>query len=216
MLVDEGRVICDSKVICAYLEERFPEPELVPRDAVLRARCRYLELKSDTEVDVCLFVLAILNTPGPTHSRSCPDALARCAELLAAQYAFWERALAGRDWFMGAFSLVDVALTPHLRAAAFLGYPPGRKLPATIGAGSSAARRGPRSSARCASSPRVMRPRSSPTACSTRSACTGAATGSSSRCAWGSARGSPTSSRTTARSCRRFRESLVVREGEFS
>src|SRR5688572_6139383 len=59
VLVDGDAVICDSKVICAYLEDRFPEPALVPNDPVLRARCRYLELKSDTDVDACVFVLAI-------------------------------------------------------------------------------------------------------------------------------------------------------------
>ncbi len=130
VLVDGRDVIADSKVICAYLEERFPEPALVPTDAVSRARCRYLELKSDTDIDACLFVLALIKHTRRDVLQTVPEALLRCKELLASHYAFLERELAGRDWFLGRFSLVDIALTPHLRAAAFLGSPPGPERPA--------------------------------------------------------------------------------------
>jgi glutathione S-transferase len=130
VLVDGEAVICDSKVICAYLEDRFPEPELIPKDPALRARCRYLELKSDTDVDACVFVLAIVKVTRPEIASEVPEAPARAAELLLQHYAFLEHELAGRDWFLGAFSLVDIALAPHLRAAAFLGHPPGPEHPA--------------------------------------------------------------------------------------
>jgi glutathione S-transferase len=36
-LADEGAVLCDSKGICAYLEERNPTPALYPSDLALRA-----------------------------------------------------------------------------------------------------------------------------------------------------------------------------------
>jgi len=130
VLVDGDAVICDSKVICAYLEDRFPEPALVPEDPALRARCRYLELKSDTDVDACLFVLAIIKVTRAEIASETPAALATAVELLSDHYGFLERELAGRDWFLGAFSLVDIALAPHVRAAAFLGHPPGPEHPA--------------------------------------------------------------------------------------
>jgi len=129
VLVDGDAVLCDSKVICAYLEERFPEPELIPKEPVLRARCRYLELKSDTELDACVFVLAILKLTRPDALAASPEALTRATELLSRLYGVWERELAGRDWLLGAFSLVDIALAPHVRAAAFLGHPPGEAHP---------------------------------------------------------------------------------------
>jgi glutathione S-transferase len=128
-IADEGAVLCDSKVICAYLEERHPEPALYPRDLAQRARCRYLELFSDTDIDACVFVLGIIKLTRPELSTQVPDALARSEEVLERLYARLERELAGREWFLGAFSLVDVALTPHLRSAAFMGYPPGEKHP---------------------------------------------------------------------------------------
>jgi glutathione S-transferase len=129
-LVVDGTPICDSKVICAYLEERFPEPPLTPRDPVLRARCRYLELKSDNDLDACVLVLSILKLMKPDVAKEFPDSLPQGEEILARHYAFLERELAGRDWFLGDFSLVDIALTPHLRAAAFMGYAPGPEHPA--------------------------------------------------------------------------------------
>jgi glutathione S-transferase len=132
VLVDGDAVICDSKVICAYLEDRFPEPELIPKDPALRACCRYLELKSDTDIDACLFVLAIIKVTRPEIAKDSPAALERAAELLSHHYAFLEQELAGRDWFLGAFSLVDIALAPHLRAAAFLGHPPGPEHPGLL------------------------------------------------------------------------------------
>jgi glutathione S-transferase len=128
-LVDDGAVICDSKVICAYLDERYPEPALCPRDLALRARCRYLELYSDTDVDACVFGLGIIKLSRPELVAQVPDALARSEEALERHYARLERELAGRDWFLGEFSLVDIALTPHLRSAAFMGHPPGEKHP---------------------------------------------------------------------------------------
>ena len=128
-LVDEGAVFCDSKVICAYLEERHPDPPLYPRDLALRARCRYLELFSDTDIDACVFVLGIIKLTRPELAAQVPDALARAEEALERHYARLERELAGREWFLGEFSLVDIALTPHLRSAAFMGHPPGEKHP---------------------------------------------------------------------------------------
>jgi glutathione S-transferase len=39
-LVDGDDVICDSSVICEYLDERYPEPRLSPDDIVARAHMR--------------------------------------------------------------------------------------------------------------------------------------------------------------------------------
>ena len=128
-LVDDGAVICDSKVICAYLEERHPEPALYPRDLALRARCRYLEL-----------------SPTPTSTRACSGSGSSSSRGRSSRSRYPTRSRAarkrssattrgssasspGREWFLGEFSLVDVALTPHLRSAAFMGYPPGEKHP---------------------------------------------------------------------------------------
>lgn len=43
VLIDGAVTICDSTVICEYLEDRWPEPALYPRGAAERARARWLE-----------------------------------------------------------------------------------------------------------------------------------------------------------------------------
>ncbi len=39
-LVHDGKVVCESAVICEYLEDAFPEPRLRPEDLLGRARMR--------------------------------------------------------------------------------------------------------------------------------------------------------------------------------
>jgi glutathione S-transferase len=43
VLVDDGRTVTDSTAILLYLEERYPEPPLVPKDPRARAECLLLE-----------------------------------------------------------------------------------------------------------------------------------------------------------------------------
>lgn len=42
-LVDGDRVVLGSMAICAYLEERFPEPAMFPRESIALAKVRYVE-----------------------------------------------------------------------------------------------------------------------------------------------------------------------------
>jgi glutathione S-transferase len=129
-LRDGDVVICDSKVICAYLEDRFPAPPLVPANPAGKARCRFLELKSDTDIGAAVFVLGILVVTRPELAQEAPDAVTRVKDIVSRHHAYLERELAGREWFLGEFSLADIALAPHLRSAAFLGHPPGDEHPA--------------------------------------------------------------------------------------
>ena len=43
VLIDGDRAVADSTAILLYLDERYPEPPLVPADADLRAECLVLE-----------------------------------------------------------------------------------------------------------------------------------------------------------------------------
>src|SRR6185369_11771683 len=50
VLIDDRTTLCDSSVICEYLEDRYPEPALYPADIVARARARWLEEFADTRM----------------------------------------------------------------------------------------------------------------------------------------------------------------------
>lgn len=58
VLIDGALTLSDSTVICEYLEDRHPEPPLLPRDAAQRARARWLEEYADTRIgDVLIWQL---------------------------------------------------------------------------------------------------------------------------------------------------------------
>lgn len=50
VLIDDQATLCDSSVICQYLEDRHPEPRLYPRDPLAAARARWLEEFADTRM----------------------------------------------------------------------------------------------------------------------------------------------------------------------
>jgi glutathione S-transferase len=50
VLLDDRVTLADSSVICEYLEDRYPDPALHPREAATRARARWLEEFADTRM----------------------------------------------------------------------------------------------------------------------------------------------------------------------
>ncbi len=48
VFIDDQVTLCDSTVICEYLDERYPSPRLMPSDPAQRARARWLEEYADT------------------------------------------------------------------------------------------------------------------------------------------------------------------------
>lgn len=50
VLIDDQVTLCDSSVICQYLEDRYPTPALYPRAVADRARARWLEEYADTRM----------------------------------------------------------------------------------------------------------------------------------------------------------------------
>ena len=49
-LEDGDHVLCDSTVICEYLEDAYPNPSVYPVDPIDRARARWLEELSDATI----------------------------------------------------------------------------------------------------------------------------------------------------------------------
>ena len=50
VLIDDSTTLADSSVICEYLDERYPQPALLPKGARFRARARWLEEFADTRM----------------------------------------------------------------------------------------------------------------------------------------------------------------------
>ncbi|MCZ6783762.1 MAG: glutathione S-transferase family protein [Proteobacteria bacterium] len=124
VLVDGDAVICESTVICEYLDELYPEPPLLPRTPAARARCRTLEAFADEEffpavwdqVEEALY-------PAAEGGRDVPR-LAAARARMAEMYAELDGELAGREFFCDTYSIADIANFVMITAAATMGAPP--------------------------------------------------------------------------------------------
>jgi len=119
-LVDGDFALFDSTVICEYLEDRYPQPSLYPADPRLRAACRLVEDLADTQLDAATYAVAIVELG---RHESHPALHETAGRDLRRLYDALEQRLGGNDFLCGNFSLADIAIAPHLMAAAFLGFP---------------------------------------------------------------------------------------------
>jgi glutathione S-transferase len=112
-IVHDGRALRESTVILEYLEEVWPEPALLPRDACARATARLLMREADDWLYRPLRRLlgqTLLKPKGEGE----PDEIAAARGDLEPELARWEALLEG-DWLAGGLSLADLTLYPHLR-----------------------------------------------------------------------------------------------------
>jgi glutathione S-transferase len=119
-IVDGSFSLYDSTIICEYLEDRFPEPAIYPRDPRLRAECRLLEDIADTQLDAAAYAVAVVELGRGESHPAMHEAVSRDLRRL---YDELERRLGDRPFFCGDFSLADIAIVPHVMASAFLGFP---------------------------------------------------------------------------------------------
>ncbi len=150
-LVDDGKPITDSSVICEYLDERYPATRLTPDDLVERARMRawmrFLEEVPTSAVRVPSFNMAFLprfagldrdsflreeadirplrkhfyRRMGPTGFKS--EDVEASLEQLRNTWTRMEKALADGPWLLGAnYSLADIVVAPLIDRMADLGF----------------------------------------------------------------------------------------------
>jgi glutathione S-transferase len=107
--IDDGDItVYDSSVINEYLNDRYPEPPLLPVDPVARARARALENYAD-EIILSVHVPRIwMPWWSPPEQRNPEEMDKARAELRARALPFVEERLAGREYLAGDFSLADV------------------------------------------------------------------------------------------------------------
>ena len=127
VLVEDGKVLFESCIINEYLDEKYPNPPLMPEDPYLRGRGRvlvdyalnyahepYWALRGEMRKPV-----AERNSTGIENSRN------RLRELLV----YLENALGEREYFLGELSLADIAIAPRFLRAETYGALPAPSLP---------------------------------------------------------------------------------------
>jgi glutathione S-transferase len=115
LLDDGGVAVPESWIINEYLEDRYPSPPLLPREAGERARARVL-------VDFAnrfffphaynLLIELVVKPRVPAMGEPAADAVKSAKEALPAAFERLDHELKGREFFAGGFSLVDCAIVP--------------------------------------------------------------------------------------------------------
>lgn len=116
--IDDGDVrVYDSTVVNEYLEERYPEPRLLPEDPLDRARVRALENYGD-EIVLSGPVPRIWMPWWSKPEQRNEEEMDQARETLASRaLPFLEETLKGREYLAGAFSLADA---PYMAVAMVL------------------------------------------------------------------------------------------------
>jgi glutathione S-transferase len=124
VLVDDGVALYDSTIILEYLEDRYPDPPLYPRELRARARCRQLEAAADEIFfpPVLTLIQEVFYKPAP-ETRDAARVASATAEI-GATFDRLDRDLEGRDHLCGDFSVADIGFFLTTGFAATLGAPP--------------------------------------------------------------------------------------------
>jgi glutathione S-transferase/RNA polymerase-associated protein len=118
-LIDGGVTVFDSTVILEYIEERWPDPPLLPAEPAERARVRMLEDVMDTHFEAINWGMSEIRYFGRAPGALGEQMMARAGEQIATWYAWLEVQLSDREWFNGAgFGWGDLSVIPYVNGAA--------------------------------------------------------------------------------------------------
>lgn len=131
-LRDGDRVVNDSSVICQYLERRFPEPALYPKDDYEFARALWIEEFMDgglvPPAGGKLFqplVLRPLMTQKPASAEAEDAARKVWDEEIAPMLDYLEGQLGDGEWFVGGqLTIADLSVASPLLNARHAGFAP--------------------------------------------------------------------------------------------
>ena len=106
-LQDDGTSIYESSIIMEYLNDKYPNPPLLPADPGQRAHARVLLHYGDNPFDsACATIVGeVFFKP---KGQAAQDVIAKAKQDLMACLERLEKELGNNDYLVGAFSLADV------------------------------------------------------------------------------------------------------------
>lgn len=129
-LVDGALPVFDSTIILEYIEDRWPQPPLLPPDPAGRARARQIEELCDTSYEAINWAVYEIRVFQRASGALAEALLARAATQIAGANAWLERALGTSPWLHGdRFGWADLAAAPVVNGAALSGNPPAAGTP---------------------------------------------------------------------------------------
>ena len=129
VLIDGDVTICDTSVICAYLDEAYPQRPLLPEGPKARARARWLEEYADTRLgDVFIWGLFYPKFVHPIVWGEAGDQ-ARVEKILAEDFPremdYLERELPEQGFLFGdEIGLADISIATFFRNGSYVGVEP--------------------------------------------------------------------------------------------
>lgn len=107
VLVERDLVLHESNIINEYIDERFPHPQLMPGDPVMRGRDRLVLYRMEKEL---FNHVQVLENPAATNKEQAKarEAIGNGLTMLAPSFSK-SKYILGED-----FSMIDVALAPLL------------------------------------------------------------------------------------------------------
>jgi glutathione S-transferase len=126
VLVDGDFHVSDSSVICAYLDEAYPQNPLLPADPKDRARARWFEEFADTRLgDLLIWGLFYQKIVRPAVWGE-PGDQARIEksvnEDIPVVLDYLERELPPRGFLFGSIGVADISIASFFRNGAYAGY----------------------------------------------------------------------------------------------
>ena len=125
VLITGGQAIADSTIILEFIEDRFPEPPLLPKDPLARARARTIEEVCDTHFEAINWGLSEIFNFKRAEGALAEMLLARAGEQYGRLHSWLERELGETPWFGGdQFGWADLSVAPFVQGAYGFGFPP--------------------------------------------------------------------------------------------
>ena len=126
VLVDGDVALCDSSVICAYLDEAYPRHPLMPSNPKDRARARWLEEYADSRLgDIFIWALFYQRVVRPAVWRepADEDRIAKAVNEDAPRALdYLEGELPAEGYLFGGMGLADIAIASFFRNAEYAGF----------------------------------------------------------------------------------------------
>jgi len=127
VLVDDGTVLYESCIINEYLNEKYPNPPLMPADLGKRAKARILTDYGLAHLDGPYQKLRMETTKDPKEQN--PQVIDAAKSDLRKLLQHLEKEIDDQPYLVGDFSLVDAALLPRFTRLEGFGVLPDPSLP---------------------------------------------------------------------------------------
>ncbi len=104
VLVERDLILHESNIINEYIDERFPHPQLMPADPVMRARARLFLFRFESEL--FHFVKVLESNPSAKDAAKAREAIRDGLTMIAPVFSK-QKFMLGDE-----FSMIDVAIAP--------------------------------------------------------------------------------------------------------